>query len=239
MTKSSVDFADVACRLSETNTVTDALVSIQSAYPVEFVTYHLANTVVAAVDAPFVRTTYPEKWVSRYLLNGYVAIDPIVREGFLRQLPFDWRELEISTSTMAFLNDALRHGVGRSGLSIPIADKVGRRAILSFNSSVSAMDWDGVVSAYRTDWIDIAHMVHKKAIFELHGSEDPIPALSARERECLHWSALGKDYKDIALILGISSHTTRSYIKSARSKLGCATISAAAALALKLRLIAI
>lgn len=48
--------------------------------------------------------------------------------------------------------------------------------------------------------------------------------LSPRELECLHWAALGKDYKDIAMILEISEHTTRSYLKSARVKLGCAMI---------------
>jgi DNA-binding CsgD family transcriptional regulator len=162
-----------------------------------------------------------------------------VREGFLRQLPFDWRDLDVTPESLAFLDDALRHGVGRNGFSIPVADKVGRRAILSFNTNASVADWEGIVHRYRSDWLEVAHLVHRKAISELYGESDPIPALSPRERECLYWSALGKDYKDIALILGLSRHTTRSYIKSARTKLGCATISAAASLAVKLRIITI
>ncbi len=133
----------------------------------------------------------------------------------------------------------IRHGIGRFGFSIPISDKAGRRAILSLNSNASAEDWEDLVDAHRSEWVDLADLVHQMAVFELHGASDPIPVLSPRERECLYWSALGKDYKDIALILGLSHHTTRSYIKSARTKLGCATISAAATLALKLRVIAI
>ena len=82
-----------------------------------------------------------------------------------------------------------------------------------------------------------AHVIHRKAIYELHGENDPVPTLSPREIECLHWTALGKDYKDIAVILGISEHTTRDYLKTARFKLGCATISAAASRAVQLRII--
>ncbi|WP_425503394.1 helix-turn-helix transcriptional regulator [Rhizobium oryzihabitans] len=239
MQKSKVDYDEIASRVSEVSLVADALEIVQSAYCIDFVTYHLASTIVGSFDAPFVRTTYPEAWVSRYLLNGYVRIDPVVREGFLRQLSFDWRELELTIEALPFLEDAMRHGVGPFGLSIPISDKAGRRAILSLNSRGTAHAWDQLVETYRGDWLDLAQLVHQKAVFELHGESDPVPAISARERECLYWSALGKDYKDIALILDISHHTARTYLKSARTKLGCATISAAATLALKLRLISI
>lgn len=239
MSKSTVELTGVERQLSEAKSVADALVVLRSAYGIEFVTYHLASTVVGDIDAPFVRTTYPDAWVSRYLLSGHVRIDPVVREGFMRQLPFDWRNLEITPESLVFFEDALRHGVGRHGLSIPVTDKVGRRAILSFNANASAAEWDKTVRMYQSDWLEVAHLVHRKAVLELYGESDPIPALSPRERECLYWSALGKDYKAIALILGLSRHTTRDYIKSARTKLGCATISAAVSLAVKLRIITI
>ena len=239
MTGFLADFNGVKEHLLKLGSVADALHLIQSFYRVDFVTYHLASTVIGDFDAPFVRTTYPDAWVSTYLLNGYVTVDPVAREGFLRQLPFDWRELEVAPEMLLFLENAMRHGIGRFGFSIPISDKVGRRAILSFNWNASAADWEDLVETHRSDWVDLAYLVHQIAVFELHGASDPIPALSPRERECLYWSALGKDYKDIALILGLSHHTTRSYIKSARMKLGCATISAAATLALKLRMITI
>jgi DNA-binding CsgD family transcriptional regulator len=237
--KSKTDYADVAYGIVTAPTVGESLSVLSSHYGIDFVTYHLASTIVTEVDAPYVRTTYPDRWVSAYLLRGYIHVDPIVREGFLRQLPFDWREIEITAESFGFLEDASRHGVGPCGFSIPIADKGGRRAILSLNSNVMIDAWDEITAAYRSDWVDLAYLIHQKAVFELHGASDPIPIMTARERECLYWSALGKDYKDIALILGLSHHTTRSYIKSARTKLGCATISAASALALKLRIISI
>lgn len=44
-------------------------------------------------------------------------------------------------------------------------------------------------------------------------------ALSARERECLLWSALGKQTKEIAKILSITPDTVNEHIASAMKKL--------------------
>ncbi|TJW41883.1 MAG: LuxR family transcriptional regulator, partial [Mesorhizobium sp.] len=59
----------------------NAVEAVRKAFDVH-VTYHLAQTAAGNVDAPFVRTTYPAAWVARYLLAGYVKVDPIAREGF-------------------------------------------------------------------------------------------------------------------------------------------------------------
>jgi DNA-binding CsgD family transcriptional regulator len=221
------------------STVTDALQAFQTAYGLDFATYHLAATVVGKIDNPFVRTTYPDAWVARYLLNGYVDVDPVVQEGFQRQLPFDWRELDPLEKAQAFLDDARQFGLGEHGYSIPIADKCRRRALLSVNSCGSTVAWERMQGRCRDEWIELAHLIHSKAVVEIHGEDDPAPQLSPREQECLHWAALGKDYKDVAVILAISEHTARSYLKSARVKLGCATISAATTKALKYHLISV
>lgn len=217
----------------------DALREFQTVYGLDFVTYHLATTVVGEIDNPFVRTTYPDGWVAHYLLSGYVSIDPVVQEGFQRRLPFDWRDLEPPIEARAFLEDARRYGLGEHGYSIPIADKSRRRALLSVNSRLSTLAWERMLELRRDEWIELAHLIHSKAIVEVYGEDNQLPQLSPRELECLHWAALGKEYKDIALILGLSENTIRSYLKSARVKLGCATISAATTKALKFHLISV
>lgn len=216
--------------------VLSALDVFQRNYNIDFATYHLALTIADVVETPYVRTTYPDSWVSRYLLEGYAKIDPILREGMVRQLPFDWREVDIPPNAQEFLAAAFDYGIGESGYSIPIVDK-SRRALLSLNSKSLANEWGVAVAQFRDEWIDLGFKIHKKAIFELHGEHDPIPQLGGREIECLHWTALGKDSKDIAAILGLSEHTTQTYLKTARFKLGGATISAAIARAIQLRLI--
>lgn len=223
--------------IASTKLVSAALAIMRDYYGLANVTYHLARTVVGDVDAPFVRTTYPDPWVAQYLLKGYVAHDPIVRAGFARSLPFDWSEVEITASDRPFLEDAEQHGVGGQGFSIPITDKAKRHALFSVNSQLPATSWHVLTARFGEEWSELALMVHRIAVGELYGEDDPVPTLAPREIECLHWTALGKDHKDIAVILNLSEHTVRDYTKSARLKLGCATLSAAVTRAGHLRII--
>lgn len=223
--------------VASTKTVLEALHLVRDYYGLANVTYHLAQTVVGGVDSPFVRTTYPDAWVARYLLMGYVGVDPIIRAGFGRSLPFDWSEVEIVSSDRPFLEDAERHGVGGQGYSIPVTDRANRRALLSVNSQLPLASWQVLTARFAEEWIELSLLVHRIAVGELYGADDPVPMLYPREIECLHWTALGKDQKDIAVILGLSEHTVRDYTKSARWKLGCATLSAAVTRAVHLRLI--
>ena len=211
--------------------------ALRDAYGLAHVTYHMAQTVAANLDAPFVRTTYPSTWVSRYLLQGYVNIDPVAIEGVTRSLPFFWHELILTPAAQKMFEDAAQHGLSGSGYSIPIIDRSGRRALLSLFVELSHEAWLPNVLQHRDHWTELSILLHSKALVELYGEGEVVPPLGPRERECLHWAALGKDYKDIAIILGISEHTARGYLKSARFKLSCANIPQAIAKAIKFRLI--
>jgi LuxR family transcriptional regulator, quorum-sensing system regulator CinR len=230
------EFGGLSHAVQSAPSVYDALCILEVAYGIDFSTYHLTLTVADVVDTPYVRTTYRDAWVARYLLRGYAKVDPILREGLIRQLPFDWREVEVPSAAHDFLHDAQEHGVGANGYSIPIVDKK-RRALFSLNSRKPANEWSKIVQAYREEWLDLAFLIHRKAVFDLHGEHDPIPQLGRREKECLHWAALGKTNDEIAEILGLSMHTTQRYLMSARHKLGAASTTSATALAIQLRLI--
>jgi len=234
--ESPLRYHNVVQRIQAASTVYEALIAMQSTYDVDFATYHLPLTVADFVDTPYVRTTYPYKWVSHYLLNGHVKIDPVLREGLVRQIPFDWREVDIPKEADEFLREAWKHGLGSNGYSIPIVDNK-RRALFTLNSKRPSDQWSETINRYRNEWQGIGFHIHKKAILELHGESDPVPHLSKREKECLYWTALGKNSKDIAAILELSEYTTQSYLTSARNKLGAATIASATSRAIQLRLI--
>jgi DNA-binding CsgD family transcriptional regulator len=51
------------------------------------------------------------------------------------------------------------------------------------------------------------------------------------------WTAKGKAHTDIAVILGLSEHTIRGYLKDARMKLDCVTLAQAVSKASALGLI--
>lgn len=62
-------------------------------------------------------------------------------------------------------------------------------------------------------------------------------ALSERERECLLWVSEGKTTDEVALILGVSSHTVNSYISHAIQKFGASNRAMAIATAIRSGLI--
>ncbi|WP_018900812.1 LuxR C-terminal-related transcriptional regulator [Rhizobium sp. 2MFCol3.1] len=61
--------------------------------------------------------------------------------------------------------------------------------------------------------------------------------LSGRELDCLKWAAAGKSSEEIALILGLSSHTVNDYLKTAMRKMNAVTRIQAVAIACRLRLL--
>lgn len=58
------------------------------------------------------------------------------------------------------------------------------------------------------------------------------PSLTERELECLKWSAEGKTYEDIGMLLGISARTVRFFLENARHKLGSVNTTHAVAAAM-------
>lgn len=222
-------------QVRELPNVERAVVAVRDALDVH-VTYHLAHTVSSATDDPFVRTTYPDHWIARYLLAQYVRVDPVVREGFQRILPFDWSELEVGEEAHAMMADSIAHGIGIWGYSVPVVDTGGRRALFSINANFSETDWREFISRFRDLIVEIAQIVHTIAITEVFGDQE-VPNLSAREREVLIWTARGKDYKAIAIILNLSHHTVKAYMKSIRHKLNSTTMTQCVAKAIAARLI--
>src|SRR5256885_7914512 len=65
---------------------------------VDHLVYHSSKMGASPSVEPYIRLTYPAAWIKRYLQMGYVDVDPVVREGFLRTLPFAWSELKIATA---------------------------------------------------------------------------------------------------------------------------------------------
>jgi DNA-binding CsgD family transcriptional regulator len=203
---------------------------------VDHVVYHSSKLGASPSVDPYIRLTYPASWIKQYLQNNYVDVDPVLHEGFQRKLPFQWNELTVNTEReMVFLQDALAHGVGPFGLSIPVIGKHGHRGLFSLSFSGSQEAWEDLVASMVPLLVEIANRVHQRVIREVFGEDRP--HLSARELEVLRWTALGKDAGEIAAILNISFHTTRGYLKSVRHKLDCVTSAQAVSRAIKLGLL--
>jgi DNA-binding CsgD family transcriptional regulator len=222
--------------IDETPDVEETITRLRDLLGEDHLVYHSSKLGVSPSIDPYIRLTYPASWIKQYLTMNYVDLDPVLKEGFSRTLPFDWSELTVESPAQgAFLLDALAHGVGPHGLSIPVRSKQGHRGLFSISFARSAEEWAEFREKHLGRAIEIANRVHHRVISEVFGEDHP--HLTDRELECLRLTAIGKDAGDIGIILGISPHTARDYLKSARFKLDCVTSAQAVTKAMKLGLL--
>ena len=176
--------------------------------------------------------TYSVRWQHRYFEKQYVLIDPVMAKGSKAVLPFDWDELVSDDPVVqAFFMDALSYGVGRNGISIPVRNRRGAYAVVSFTSNHSKEEWQEFKTSNMVKLqlisvlIDSAASVNLKLVI-------PSVKLSKREEQCLIWAARGKTYQDISDILNISFGSVKSYLDTARHKLNCINLTHAVAVAI-------
>lgn len=227
---------DIELNLSR-KTVQDAILIIRTQFNLAHVTYNFFRYPTVGADNPWVRTTYPPPWVGHYFMRNLIAIDPVVRFGIIQSAPYEWATLKDEDGYDEVFDAAVEHGIGRNGYSIPIIDQYKRRALLSMTSTADDETWQAMMLAHSQTWMQLAHVVHKIAVGEAFGSVVEQPRLGKREIECLLWAARGKGTEETSTILTISQHTVRAYLKTARYKLDCSTISQAVATAIRLHLI--
>jgi hypothetical protein len=92
--------------------------NVRDLLQIDHVVYHSSKLGASLLADPYIRLTYPASWIRRYLIMGYSDIDPVLRDGFHRTLPFRWNELTIqSPAEASFMADAVSHGIGPHGFS--------------------------------------------------------------------------------------------------------------------------
>ena len=86
--------------------------------------------------------TYSRLWQHRYFVKKYMSTDPVIFYGRQADQPFDWTNLPVDEpAAKAFFADAFNHSVGRNGLSIPLRNRRGVFALVSFSSDLSNDEW--------------------------------------------------------------------------------------------------
>jgi len=175
--------------------------------------------------------TYSRSWQLRYFERQYVLIDPVIAFGSKAVLPFDWDQLATDDpAVQAFFADALNHGVGRNGISIPVRNRRGAFAVVSFTSNHSKEEWQEYKKNNIIKLQLMSVLIDSAASINLKLNSPPIK-LSKREEQCLIWAARGKTYQDISEILNISFGSVKSYLDTARHKLNCINLTHACAVA--------
>ncbi|SMX47346.1 helix-turn-helix transcriptional regulator [Maliponia aquimaris] len=203
---------------------------LRDRYGVDHIVYHWVNS----NGEQYGCGTYDLEWVNHYLEKGYLRVDPVVAGCYQRFHPVDWKRLDWSSkASRALMQDAIAHGVGNQGYSIPLRGPNGQFALFSLSTNCSDEDWEAFTVTNRRDLILIAHYFNQKALeFEPGRTPEPAQPLSPREIEAMTLLAVGYSRAQAADTLSISEHTLRVYVESARHKLGAMNTTHAVARAL-------
>ncbi len=215
----------------------EVIEALRDAYQVDHMVYHWVN----AAGDQYGCGTYDPRWVQRYVEMDYLRIDPVIQGCYQRFHPVDWKRLDWSGKpARRFLQDAVAHGVGNQGFSIPIRGPNGQFALFTINTHCDDDAWARFTDSHRRELILIAHMFNEKALdFEPGRTPTSAQPLSPREIDAMTLLAMGYSRAQVADTLSISEHTLRAYIESARLKLGAMNTTHAVARAVNRGLIVV
>lgn len=215
----------------------DITVALRDAFHIDHIVYHWVDS----AGDQYGCGTYIDEWRHRYTEQNYLRIDPVIQGCFQRFHPVDWKRLDWSSkSARVFLADALAHGVGNQGYSIPIRGPKGQFALFTVNHNCDDDVWTDFTETYSRDLILIAHFINRKALeLETNRQPEQSRALSPREVDAMTLLAMGYSRAKVADSLSISEHTLRVYIESARFKLGALNTTHAVARAMSRGLIVV
>ncbi len=220
----------------EENSTANAVMQLRNLLNVDHITFHLLSNPSAGLDNPFVRTTYPEAWVSHYLLNSLIASDPVLRRARNTNEPFFWSDLSLTPEETEVMIAFSSYDLGTTGYSMIHRDTYGRKSVFSL-SRRKKDDWLDHIAALGEVLAQVHADLHMKAVSEIIADTQGLPQLAPRECECLRFTSEGKTYSEIAIILDLSEHTVRSYLKLARVKLNCVSLAQAVAKAVCYKII--
>ena len=198
-------------------------------FGVTHVFYHTATLKSEQVGA----FTYSLDWARYYIEHDYRSIDPVVLGAQRRFHPMDWKTLDWSSpQARGMMREALAHGLGNQGWSVPIWGPHGEFALFCLNHMTDDASWEAFTRKNAKDILVVAHVMHEQAMRIVNQELAPTTDLSPRERETLTQLSLGQSRAEVADALQISENTLRAYIDSARHKLGALIVTHAVALAL-------
>jgi DNA-binding CsgD family transcriptional regulator len=220
-------------RLQTTSSIDELQIwshEVRDHFGVAHVFYHTATLKREQVGA----FTYSRDWARRYLEKNYAGIDPVLQGAMRRFHPMDWKTLDWSSpAARAFMRDAMEHGLGNQGWTVPIWGPQGEFAVFCLNHDGTDADWAEFTGRSAKDILVVSHLMHEQALRIINReTAQPSADLSPREREALTHLSVGHSRAAVADLLQISENTLRAYIDSARHKLGALNVTHAVALAL-------
>lgn len=164
---------------------------------------------------------YPPGWMSHYLQQEYLLVDPTVKLAAKSTELIVWSD-ELFRSASCLWSDAREHGL-KVGVAQSTWTALGLFGLLSLardSGTLSPAELRELKP--KLQWI--TESTHRKmSAFLQHAADEPKAPLSMREEETLRWTAEGKTAWEISQILQISESTVVFHLKNAVGKLNSQT----------------
>lgn len=195
---------------------------VQAVFGIANILYVDAMSSRAGIKSHRLHHTFGPAAVRDAKALGASRIEPPLRKALAAVAPLDWSQLAHGSPERDGLDAlAANLGIPACGVSYPLKSREGRQALFAIQMDTDSGDWSRFRRHHDRDLQSLAIAFHAtllRAGGDRVGHLDT-PRLTRRERETLYWSAAGKSYWEIAVILGISERTVRYFMANARQKL--------------------
>ncbi|WP_213940580.1 LuxR family transcriptional regulator [Pseudomonas sp. dw_612] len=198
----------------------------------KFAYVHMDSTPFESSDIA-IHSNYPAEWVETYRKNALYKSDPVMANSAITSNPFFWNEIPDESNTEIF-EQSQEYGI-QQGFSIPLHEPGRAFGSIHLTSEDNDPDFVRIVRENMFIIKTISIIAHQYRPIET--STESAFKLTPREHEFLHWLALGKNYKEIGLIMSITERTVKFHAKQMTEKLDCVNVKQAMIKALYLNLI--
>ncbi|NUT67961.1 LuxR family transcriptional regulator [Pseudomonas corrugata] len=180
-------------------------------------------------------SNYPSEWVDTYRKNSLYKSDPVMANTAITAIPFFWNEIpaEIDNNPEIF-DQSASYGI-KQGYTVPIHEPGRAFGSLHLSSEENDPDFPTIVRSNLFIIKTLSVIANQYRPMET-ASESNLK-LSPREIEFLRWLALGKNYKEIGLIMNITERTVKFHAKQMTEKMDCTNVKQAMIKAVQLNFV--
>lgn len=212
------DFIALVAGCTYENELFNELVKITTNLGFEFCSYGLRLSSPLAPAQYFLLSNYPDAWEKKYIAGDYFSQDPTVEHGLTRSIPLRWSAQQQNPGR-GFWEEA-RHYNLNHGWCLSSRREHNSIGLLSVSRSSERISIQEMESK-ETKLIWLTHLVHEAMaqFFSAKTMVDTYKPMTAREKEILRWTASGKTYVEIGIILNIDIRTVKFHLVNAMRKL--------------------
>lgn len=179
-----------------------------------------------APEEPFICSSFPAEWVKKYINHGLYRHDPVLKLASHTLISFRWNQLNLlhaNAQDRNFFRESVKYNL-LQGFTLPLHDYENNIATLNLcsNSQPDLLTQRSIAQMGRLYvlFLSIHHRFlqdRSRYYATLHDKMEK--KLTSRETQVLHWASIGKTYREIAIIMGITESTVKFHIGNLITKL--------------------